>query len=86
MPNNISRVLSTPSDGMIKQAIEKILEREKYMVVTFSISKGKVNMERFSCDFPTGDFNKAVNLLQDDLTEELEILQAPKPKLAIAHD
>lgn len=65
----------TPPVGTIEQHLEEMLRGDNYMIVTYRVVSGELKLDRFTKSFPRGDFNLAVNLLQQDLTKELEEAQ-----------
>jgi len=72
MPNETSPQPSTPRAGMIRDHVAKVTSANNYMVVTYVLVDGVLKMNRFTSNFPKGDFNRSLTLLQNNLTEELE--------------
>ena len=72
MPDEISQERLTRLVGTVSN-------KSRFMFAGFWVADdGSMHLERMTSQFPTGGFNQAVMLLQEDLVRELENSQMKK--------
>ena len=49
------------------EQLEEAVKTEQYMVAIWKIKHGKIHLERTTKDFPREDFDKAIDLLDENL-------------------
>jgi hypothetical protein len=54
-----------------RKAVESMMEHDSWLVAVFHVEGDGVKMHRVTCNFPTGRFDSAVNLLSANLRQEI---------------
>jgi hypothetical protein len=100
-PDNSDPVLVTllvTNSGQVHQVKDSVVQHlaraemaGQYMVAIFYMEGGKQHLQRITWDFPTGEFNRSVDMLNTNLQDEigpppqeaLTVAASPQPTISV---